>query len=192
VNASYTLSSTKSDSEARNSTALPTDQYNLSADWGPADVDARHNLTVTGHLTLPFDIQLAGIMQLRSAYPFSPASGRDTNNDSRSGDRPDPDPNGRYPINGVTQFGQFSIPVNRPGTLGRNAFRGPDFRQLDVRLSKAFSLGGQRLELIAEAFNVTNCINYNSYTTSIQSSFFGRPQSAMARRQVQLGARFDF
>ncbi|MCA1584959.1 MAG: TonB-dependent receptor, partial [Acidobacteria bacterium] len=33
--ASYTLSSTKSDFEARNSTTLPTDQYDLSADWGP-------------------------------------------------------------------------------------------------------------------------------------------------------------
>jgi len=192
MNGSYTLSSTKSDSEARNSTALPTDQYNLSADWGPADVDARHNLTLTGHVTLPLDIQFAGIMQWRSAFPFSPASGRDTNNDSRSGDRPDPDPNGRYPTNGVTKFGQFSIPVNRPGTLPRNAFRGPNFAQLDMRLSKLFMVGPKRIELIAEAFNVTNRINYNSYTTSIQSVFFGLPQSAMARRQVQLGARFDF
>ena len=40
MQASYTLSSTKSDSEARNTTELPTDQYDLMADWGPADVDA--------------------------------------------------------------------------------------------------------------------------------------------------------
>jgi hypothetical protein len=119
-------------------------------------------------------------------------SGRDTNNDSRSGDRPDPDPNGTYPTNGVTKYGRFSIPVNRPGTLGRNTFRGPDFQQLDLRLSKLFSIGQQRLELIAEGFNVTNRVNYNSYTASIQSAFFGSPQSAMAARQVQVGARFDF
>jgi hypothetical protein len=192
MNVSYTLSSTKSDSEARNSTTLPTDQYNLHADWGPADVDARHNLTLTGHVTLPFDIQLAGIMQMRSAYPFSPTSGRDTNNDSRTGDRPDLDPNGAYPTNGVTKYGRFSIPVTRPGTLGRNAFRGPNFAQLDLRISKLFSVGGQRIELIAEAFNAANRVNYNSYTSSIQSAFFGLPQSAMAARQVQLGARFDF
>jgi len=190
--ASYTLSSTKSDSEARNSTVLPTDQYNLAADWGPADVDARHNVVLTGQVTLPFDVQLAGILQLRSAYPFNPVSGRDTNNDGRSGDRPDPDPSGRYPTNGVTAYGRFSIPVNRPGTLPRNAFRGPDFRQLDMRLSKAFELGPRRLELIAEAFNLTNRVNYVSYTASIQSAFFGRPQSAFDPRQVQLGVRFDF
>jgi hypothetical protein len=183
MQASYTMSSTKSDSEARNSTALPTNQYDLEADWGPADVDARHNLSLTGQVVLPFDIHLAGILQARSAYPFNPVSGRDTNNDSRSGDRPDPDPNGRYPTNGVTDFGRFSIPVNRPGTLSRNAFRGANFRTLDLRLSKVVPMGRRRLELIAEGFNVTNRVNYGSYTGSIQSAFFGRPQSAMDPRR---------
>ncbi len=188
----YTLASTKSDSEARNSTVLPTDQYNLAADWAPADVDARHNLTVTGLVVLPLDIQLAGILQMRSAYPFNVTSGRDTNNDSRGGDRPDLDPNGAFPTNGVSDHGRFSIPANRPGTLPRNAFRGPNFRSLDLRVSKAFSVGRRRVELIAEAFNATNRVNYGGYTSSIQSAFFGRPQSAGDARQVQLGARVDF
>ena len=188
----YTLSSTKGDSEARNSTALPTDQYNLAADWGPADNDARHNIVMTGQVTLPYDIQLGGIFQYRSAYPFNPQSGRDTNNDSRSGDRPDADPNGTYPTNGVTEYGKFSIPVNRPGTMGRNAFRGPDFARFDVRVSKAIQFGKQRVELLAEAFNAINRVNYGSYTSSIQSVYFGRSQSANNPRQVQLGIRFDF
>jgi hypothetical protein len=33
---------------------------------------------------------------------------------------------------------------------------------------------------------------FDSYTGSIQSQFFGRPQSAGNPRQVQLGVRFDF
>ncbi len=119
-------------------------------------------------------------------------SGRDTNNDTRVGDRPDPDPNGPFPTNGVTEFGRFSIPVNRPGTLARNAFRGANFRQIDMRLSKTVAMGHRRLELIAEAFNVANRVNYGSYTGSIQSILFGKPQSASAPRQVQLGVRFDF
>jgi outer membrane receptor for ferrienterochelin and colicin len=191
--AAYTLSSSKSDSEARNSTSLPTDQYNLHADWAPADNDARHNLVLTGQVTLPFAIQASAIYQYRSAYPFNVASGRDTNNDSRSGDRPDPDPSGKYPTNGVTAFGTFSIPVTRPGTLARNAFRGPEFARLDVRLSKIIGLGGKRrVEVLAEAFNITNRVNYNSYTSSIQSSLFGKPQSAGSPLQGQLGVRFDF
>lgn len=190
--ASYTWSNTKSDSEARNSTVLPTDQYDLRADWGPADADARHNFVLTGQVALPWGFQFAGILQMRSAYPFNPVSGRDTNNDSRTGDRPDVDPAGTYPTNGVTEYGRFSIPVNRPGNLTRNAFRGPDFKTLDLRLSKAFTFGGRRLELLAEAFNAANWVNYGSYTTSIQSALFGKPQSALDPRQVQLGIRFDF
>ncbi len=191
-NASYTLSSTKADSEARNSTTLPTDQYNLSADWGPADVDVRHNFVITGQVVLPGDVHVAGIVQLRSAAPFNVVSGRDTNNDGRSGDRPDPDPNGPFPTNGNTANGRFSIPANRPGTLSRNAFRGPDFRRLDVRISKVLPFGRRRLEVIAEAFNATNRVNYGSFTSSIQSAFFGRPQSAQDPRQVQIGLRIDF
>jgi hypothetical protein len=188
----YTLSSTKGDSEARNSTTLPTDQYNLAADWGPAEDDARHNVVVTGQVTLPFAIQIGGIFQYRSAFPFNPTSGRDTNNDSRSGDRPDQNPSGTYPTNGVTEFGNFSIPVNRPGTLSRNAFRGPDWARFDLRLSKKVSIGKRRIEVLAEAFNVLNRVNYGSYTSSIQSKYFGLPQSADNPRQVQLGVRFDF
>ena len=190
--AAYTLSSTWSDSEARNSTTLPTDQYNIHADWSPADNDARHNLVLTGQVTLPFEIQLAGIYQYRSAYPFNVVSGRDTNNDSRSGDRPDLNPNGTYPTNGVTQYGMFSIPVNRPGTLPRNAFRGPDWARTDLRLSKAFPFGKRRLEVLAEAFNAFNRVSYGSYTGSIQSKYFGLPQSANNPRQVELAVRFDF
>ncbi len=191
--AAYTLSSNWSNSEARNSTTLPTDQYNLNADWSPADNDARHNLVLTGQVTLPLAIQMSAIWQYRSAYPFNVVSGKDTNNDSRSGDRPDADPNGKYPTNGVTQYGRFSIPVNRPGTLQRNAFRGPDFTRLDFRLSKLFPLGAKRrVEVLAEAFNLTNRVNYGGYTSSIQSSSFGKSASASAPFQAQLGLRFDF
>jgi hypothetical protein len=92
----------------------------------------------------------------------------------------------------VLDYGRFSIPVNRPGTLTRNAFRGPDFRGLDVRLSKAIAVGRQKLELLVEAFNVGNWVNFNSYNGSIQSRLFGQPQTAGNPRQVQLGVRFDF
>jgi hypothetical protein len=190
--AAYTLSKTMADSESRNSVNLPTDQYNLRADWGPADNDARHNFVGTGQVTLPFEIQFAAILQLHSAFPFNVISGRDTNNDSRLGDRPDPAINGPYPTNGVLTYGRFSIPVNRPGTLPRNAFRGPDLQSLDVRLSKVVPMGKRRVELLAEGFNITNYVNFNGYNGTITSRFFGLPQLAMNPRQIQLGARFDF
>jgi predicted ester cyclase len=82
----------------------------------------------------------------------------------------------------VLTYGRFSIPVNRPGTLTRNAFAGPDFRSADLRLSKAIPLGRRRIELLAEAFNITNRVNFNGYQGSIQSRLFGMPQSG--RRQT--------
>lgn len=89
-------------------------------------------------------------------------------------------------------YGTFSIPVNRPGALGRNAFRGPDFARFDVRVSKVIRFGKQRVELLAEAFNATNRVNFGSYTSSIQSNYFSLPQSANNPRQVQPGIRFNF
>lgn len=188
----YTLSKSMSDSEARNSTVLPTDQYNLEADYGPADNDVRHSFVGTAQVTLPYDFQLSGILQLHSAFPFNVVSGRDTNHDSRGGDRPDPAVNGPFPTNGNLAYGTFSIPVNRPGTLGRNAFRGPDFRSLDLRVSKVLPFGKRRVELLAEAFNLTDYVNFTGYNGSIQSSFFGFPQQALNPRQIELGARVDF
>ena len=49
-----------------------------------------------------------------------------------------------------------------------------------------------RRAALVDAFNALNTVNYGSYTSSIQSAYFGRPQSASAARQVQLGVRFDF
>ena len=80
------LVSLRSEGDAAKWQASPASDAELSlaaiADWGPADNDARHNVVATGQVTLPFQIQLAGILQIRSAFPFNVVSGRDTNNDS--------------------------------------------------------------------------------------------------------------
>ena len=57
---------------------------------------------------------------------------------------------------------------------GRNALRGPNFMTDDVRVSRYFSLGSERirLQLIGEAFNVTNRANFISLRTT-QYNFNG-------------------
>jgi len=62
----------------------------------------------------------------------------------------------------------------------------------DYYVTASFLAPYKRADLVVEAFNATNRVNYNAFTGSIQSAFFGRPQSADNPRQVQLGARFDF
>lgn len=61
-----------------------------------------------------------------------------------------------------------------------------------MRLSKSFAVARRRLEFIAEAFNLTNRVNYTSFFGSIQSARFGLPQAAGDPRQIQLGVRVDF
>jgi hypothetical protein len=63
---------------------------------------------------------------------------------------------------------------------------------LDLRLSKVVVLGGQRLELLAEVFNVTNARNWTAFDGVVSNATFGRPTASGDPRQVQLGFRLDF
>ena len=81
----------------------------------------------------------------------------------------------------TSTIGQVSD-LNNDGNLrddrtpfqGRNALRGPNFMTDDVRLSRFFPLGSERvrLQLIGEAFNVTNRVNFVSLRTT-QYNFTG-------------------
>jgi hypothetical protein len=80
-----------------------------------------------------------------------------------------------------SSIGQVSD-INNDGNLrddrtpgeGRNALRGPNFLDDDVRLSRFFPLGSERvrLQIIGEAFNVTNRVNFISLRTT-QYNFTG-------------------
>jgi hypothetical protein len=80
-----------------------------------------------------------------------------------------------------------------------NSGRGADFKQLDVRLSKKFRLGGRTvIEVIGEGFNLTNADNPNTYVANQTSALFGRPTRFAGdfrqseQRLFQIGARFEF
>jgi hypothetical protein len=81
-----------------------------------------------------------------------------------------------------------SSDINNDGNLrndrtpgqGRNALRGPNFLNDDVRVSRFFPLVSERvrLQLIGEAFNITNRVNFVSLRTTqynflVPSQFFG-------------------
>ena len=91
-----------------------------------------------------------------------------------------------------------SVSFTAPPGVGRNTGRLPDSSTLDLRLSRSFTLGrGNRLELLAEAFNVLNHVNI----LNVNNTFgvgpaplpaFGQPTLAGDPRQMQLGARWSF
>jgi len=80
--------------------------------------------------------------------------------------------------------------------------RGDPFVELDARLGKSIKFGDRaNLQLIAEAFNLTNRSNYgNNFQNSITSSHFNNPIGFLAPSSVivpratwgELGFRFSF
>ena len=105
-----------------------------------------------------------------------------------------------------------------PGVV-RNAYIGPDYSTLDVRLSKNFQVTERlRLTLLAESFNVSNRVNrrvgiaddgfYNSagqfvaYSSKVGTTFYGGefiknskflvPTNSYAPRQVQFSIKASF
>jgi hypothetical protein len=85
----------------------------------------------------------------------------------------------------------------------RNEFRGPGFATWDARVSKVFDLkGGRSLEVLFEAFNLTNRVNLDSdvgfITTYGQGTQplpnFGKATQIVPNSQFQseFGVRFRF
>ena len=84
---------------------------------------------------MPWDIQLAGLVQYRSGQPWNVVTGRDNNLDANEGtiDRPDLAVPGGDPRDRATYFADFT---NRVGNLGRNTFEGPGLNWTQLSLAK--------------------------------------------------------
>jgi len=187
LDASYTYAKAKdNDSNERSvssSSAFPMDQYNLNLDWGYAGFDIRHKFVASFGYQLPLNFMVSAIAQVRSGFPYSAMDSRDINEDSYNR-------NERAMIeesDGV--FFQY----------GRNTFRQPYKRNLDLRVSWTANFGrNMSIELILDMFNVTNEANW--YTTrtrlvnfdgSIDGSF-GELNRVGEPRNWQFGAKFRF
>ena len=160
----YTLSSTERNTEDFN--FFPVDNRFYDLERGPASNDARHRLSGALTLQLPWDIQASGLVAARSGLPYNITTGADDNRDTQTNDRP-------------------------AGT-DRNSARGSSLFQLDLRLTKGFKIGGTDIEVIGEAFNLTNAKNWTNFEGNQRSATFGRPSGGEITRQVQLGVRVDF
>lgn len=167
-------------------------ELNLAGDKGPAANDRRHQLVVNFTWALPGGFQVAGLASARSGMPWNVTTGVDNNKDTQVNDRPDLAVPGGDPTSKSTYNANFT---NRVGNLGRNTNVGPNYFSLDTRLSKYVPLRRTKLELFAEAFNLTNYVNLNIPNGNLRAATFGQStalQSGAAPRRVELGFRFDF
>lgn len=170
--AQYTFSHTINDTSGAFS--LPADNYDLRPEQGRAEFDRRHRFSFVGSLNLAAGFRFGAALVVSAGPPFNITTGADNNHDSAATDR--------------------------PAGVGRNTGQGPDLLQLDVRIGKSFRFprptnrerASRNLEFNVDAFNILNRTNFNNFVGVQTSPFFGRANSALPPRLIQLSVRYHF
>jgi len=201
---SYTLSRSLIDGVGREATVRSLQRTSLASldatgrsyEYGYNPIDNRHNLAISASFALPWGIQLSGITRFISGEPVSANTGLDLDGDTINVDRPA----GLGPTVGRGDVQQQLDIINAyratinlaPFTMDRIAVK-PPAKSIDIRMTKSLNLGGgRRMELFAEAFNVTNFVNVTGGASNIRLATFNVPTGAQDARQIQWGARFAF
>jgi Carboxypeptidase regulatory-like domain/TonB dependent receptor len=200
---------------------LAQNPFDLDAEWGPSLFDARHRFVASASWAVPplthapvavrkivGGWQVNAIASHSSGTPFTvsdsanvalqanspPISGFPASRPNLIGD-PNAGPqtvdewisrSAFQRLDVRTQAGQF-------GDAGRNVARGPAYTNVDVSLVRDFRLSGEtRLQFRAEAFNVTNHVNFGLPVGDLNSPSFGRILSAGPPRLLQFALRLMF
>jgi hypothetical protein len=198
----YQLSKTTNDSDS--ALSLPTNNFDLRGERGPALIDARHRMFLMTNYTIYKGLRLGTILMANSATPYNITTGFDDNGDSVVNDRP----------RGVTRnsargagrvelstrlswgFGFGKPPENAGGG-------GPQVRVMRVGGDSGDMLGGMRgmpgaeqkrfnTEFFIQATNVLNQANLTGFSGVQTSPFFGRATAALPGRRLETGMRFSF
>lgn len=142
--------------------------------------------------------QLNGIANLRNGAPYTLSVTGDIPNVGVSSVRPNvagdpsvsnPSPAAWFNTAAFAPPAQFTF-----GNLGRNRLRPDWYRNLDLTVFKQFPIRERlKLDLRAEAFNVTNTPVFGVPISSLSSPTFGKVLGlGNSPRQLQLGARIQF
>ena len=195
------------------------------AEKAPSTFDVTHVFSVSVFQALPFDKvsflqpvsqyvtagwQLLNITSILSGPPFSVYSGEQQTSAGAGGaDRPDlltmPDFSTSrtrredYFGRGDNNYTFFSVPVGQFGTLGRNVFRAPGYKQFDFALIKDTPFGRRGksdlglVEFRAEFFNLFNVVNFSLPSNTVRGSGFGIiSHTAGTSRQIQFSLKLIF
>ncbi|HET9839563.1 MAG TPA: TonB-dependent receptor [Candidatus Angelobacter sp.] len=171
--AQYTLS--KSTDDTSGMFSQPSDDFNLALERGRSDFDRRHRFNLAGIFQLPWGFRLGTITSISSGIPFNITTGSDTGDDADN-----------------------VVANDRPAGVPRNSGNGPMYSDVDIRLSRKIVLGPKRehgtryLELRIDAFNALNQVNATNYVGVITSPLFGRANSSLPARQIQLSVKASF
>jgi hypothetical protein len=191
------------------------DPFRRSLNYGPADWDRTHMLTISHIFEIPIGTginhfntglvgnilagwQVNGIFQWATGTPYSVLADPLVCNCPGVGAVfANIDPAAR--IDGQASFNPalFSPPVfGTTGTLGRNALRGPDMTTYNLSLFKSFASRERfRWEFRAEAYNLLNTTAFGNPVANLASPNLGAvtmPLNGVGGRQFLLGTRILF
>jgi len=199
-----------------------------SYEWGPMTNDERHHITIAGQVNLPKGFEFAPILQFGTARPYSLTNSYNTIN-AGGGTTVgvvvpvNDQKNFLYGPNYISQFvaaavlagadsgdataaAQGNIATcyyNNQCTMAKfDPVRGQATFRLDAKLAKNFKFGERfNLQLVAQAFNLTNRANYgNDFGGNIASATFEHPigfvnpSSTFTPRSIwgEFGVHFTF
>ncbi len=198
-----------------------TDPNSRRVDRGNCNSDRRHILNFTGVAATPdfanptlrlvgTGWRLSGIYRWSSGPPYTIVNGSDRALNGIDMQRPNQvlaDPyldKSRRPLSQFLNPAAFVLPaIGATGNLGRANIQGLPAWSFDIALSRAFKLGEtKRLELRAEAYNVTNSFRPAPFATtgsasstlalSLVNNTFGQIRSALDPRIMQFALKYVF
>jgi outer membrane receptor protein involved in Fe transport len=181
MNAGVTWSKDRDDdSNERNFAGIQAEDFNdLDLNWGYSARDQTWKAGVSAVWDTPlWGLGLSGSYVYNTGSTRNPITNTDINGDGQGGtDRPTA-PNGNH--------------------FDRNSYRQPNFRSLNLRLSKAFRIGPGDLTGLIECFNCSNSAN-RSYLSNVWGTNGAAPAATFTNlngvgtpRTFQLAARYDF
>ncbi len=178
--ANYTLSEVAGNAESNFGTEAECRACIGDArDIGPYTNDATHRVVLSGIFQLPADFQFSALYQGESGRALSSYSSQDLNGNGR--------------LSSTAPIDMTEGPNGEPA--GRGNFRGEPTHTIDMRLAKFFRFGDRNLQVMFEAFNLFNRVNWGNKLNQIaESASFGQPTGELNidQLQIQLGVRFTF
>jgi hypothetical protein len=177
LNASYTLARATSDVGTASDELVQNLIQDIRDPFGPVQqgpssrTDSRHAVTISGIVQAPWGVSVAPIFYYRSALPVQTLEGVDFNGDRNVVDNTLV----AYKYTGLDDAGVATF--EEMGSCETvNCSRRAPFSQLNLRVSKAFALGGAaRIEAIAEVFNLFNATNPSIALTQRRILASGQP-----------------
>lgn len=166
---------------------------------GHSGQDTRHNLSIAASTSLPWGFDLSGVFRALSGAPYNVQAGFDVDGDGQTqGDRPAglPITVGRADVDESLTLINAVRASRNLAPVSADLLALEPYVSLDLRVTKAFAVAvadGRELQLFAEAYNMSNRVNFQSTPNgNINSTSFLVRSTAADARQIQFGVRVVF